>query len=326
MMASRFVSLSLTLSLPRGVRGMASSAVDGFAKFATGFMRGNQKAFDRVADDLAGRNLPATGTILDLGASAGEPSLTIASRMEGLRVVSTDMAPPNLAIGTARAAAFGLSERVEFHTTDAQDLSAWGDDSFDAVVGTYVLMFTPDIAQVCREVRRVLKPQSPFLTTVWQSPAAVDIFGNGLMKMVMMMREAGSLPLPDPNGPPPTNPCNLASAAPDGPLGDALRAAGFETVEAEEWAYPVCVAGRDLEDVASRFIEATPFHGEILEAGGEPLLAEAEQLMVKIFQDAGHEMVELKDHVPEWSGVDNPDNITKGLLFKQNTCLYVSAM
>ena len=57
-------------------RAYSLAASDGFAKFATGFMRGNQKVFDRIADDLAGRNLPA-GTVLDLGASAGEPSLTI---------------------------------------------------------------------------------------------------------------------------------------------------------------------------------------------------------------------------------------------------------
>ena len=303
-----------------------TAAADPFAKFASGLMRCNQKCFDRVADDLAGRGLPAGAAVLDIGASAGEPSLTIASRPGGLRVVSTDKAPPNLALGTARAAARGLSERVEFHTTDAQDLSAWGDGSFDAAVGTYVLMFTPDVAQACREVRRVLKPRSPFITTVWQPPPAVDIFGSGLMKMVATLREAGSLPMPDPNGPPPTNPCNLANAAPEGALGDALRAAGFTDVAAEEWAYPICIAGRDAEDVASRYLEATPFHGQILEAGGEPLLAEAVGVMVKIFEAAGHEMVELGEHVPEWSGVDNPDGLTEGMLFKTNTCLYVTAV
>ena len=71
------------------------------------------------------------------------------------------------------------------------------------------------------------------------------------MAMVGAMRESGGLPMPDPDGPPPTNPCNLADAAPDGPLGDALRAAGFADVTAEEWTYPVCVAGRDFADVAA---------------------------------------------------------------------------
>lgn len=313
------------LCLRRSASGR-SDPVDGFAKFSTGLMRGNQKMFDRVASDLAARQLPAGGTVLDLGASAGEPSLTIASRLKDLNVVSTDFAPPNLVIGTARAKDFGLSDRVEFHTTDAQDLSAWEDDTFDAVVATYVLMFTPDVAKVCREVRRVLQPGAPFLTTVWQTPDKIDFFGDGLMKMVMTMRESGSLPLPDPNGPPPTNPCNLADSAPVGPLGDALRAAGFEDVKVEEWVYPSVCAGQNPKDVARRFIEATPFHGEIYEAGGDYLLSEAHDVMTKIFEDAGHEMVDLKDHVPEWTGIDNPDGLTRGMLFKENTCLYVSAM
>jgi SAM-dependent methyltransferase len=318
------------LLLTKFSRAYSTSVADpsaGFAKFATYLMRCNQKCFTRVADDLlTSRKLPTGATVMDLGASAGEPSLTIASRQGGLRVVSTDFAPPNLAIGTARAEAFGLSDRVEFHTTDAQDLSAWADDSFDAVVGTYVLMFTPDVPQVCREVHRVLKPGSPFITTVWQPPPMVDIFGNGLMKMMITMRESGKMPMPSPDGPKPANPCNLAGSAPDGPLGDALRAAGFVDVKAEEWAYPITVAGKDMEDVAARFIEATPFHGDILREGGEPLLAEAVSLLTSIFADAGHDMVELSDHVPEWSGVDNPDGITTGMLFKTNTCLYVSAV
>ena len=297
---------------------------DPFAKFAQGFMRGNQPAFNRIAADIAGRGLPAGATVLDIGASAGEPSLTIARKAGGLRVVSTDYAPPNKALGEMRAEAFGLSERVEFHTTNANDLSAWGDGTFDAAVGTYVLMFA-DPATACREVHRVLKPGAPFVTTVWQPAPMVDIFGAGLMKMVVTMREAGSLPMPDPDGPPPTNPCNLANSAPEGPLGDALRAAGFDDVAAEEWAYPVVCAGADLQDVAARFIEATPFYNDILDAGGEPLMKEAISVMVAIFEDAGHEMVDLAAHVPEWSGVDNPDGITRGLLFKTNTCLYVTA-
>lgn len=318
-------ALLAMLSTRRGAVALSVDASAGFAKYATNIMRCNQKCFDRCADDLAGRGLPKGATVLDLGASAGEPSLTIASRAGGLNVVSTDYAPPNLAIGTARAAAFGLSEQVEFHTTDAQDLGAWGDGTFDAAVGTYVLMFTPDVARACAEVHRVLKPGSPFITTVWQPPPSVDIFGNGLMKMMMTMRDEGKMPMPSPDAPPPANPCNLASSAPDGPLGDALRAAGFVDVQAEEWPYSICVAGRDRTDVAARFLEGTPFHGDILAVGGAPLLAEAVALLASIFDEAGHEMVELAEHNPQWSGVDNPDGITKGMLFKTNVCLYVTA-
>ena len=304
-----------------------SSGADGFAKFATHLMRCNQKCFERVADDLEARNLREGSRILDLGASAGEPSLTIAARTSGFYVVSTDYAPPNKSLGVARAAAFGLAN-AEFHTTDAQDLSAWGDRSFDAAVGTYVLMFTPDVPQVCREVHRVLKPGAPFITTVWQPPPEVDIFGNGLMKMMMTLREAGKMPMPsaDPSKPPPANPCNLANSAPEGALADALADAGFTDIVAEPWPYEITVAGRSPEDVAARFIEATPFHGDILNEGGAPLLAEATALLTSIFEDAGHRMGPLAEHSPQWTGVDNPDGLTTGMVFKKNTSLYVTAM
>ena len=163
----------LLVVLTSKTHALSADPSKGFAIFARNVMRGNQRCFSRVADDLAQRGLPNGARVLDLGASAGEPSLTIASR--GFRVVSTDFAPPNKDLGEKRAAAFGLSDRVEFHTADAQDLSRWGDGTFDACVGTYVLMFTPDVERVCREVRRVLKPGAPFITTVWQPPARVDI-------------------------------------------------------------------------------------------------------------------------------------------------------
>ena len=163
----------LLVVLTSKTHALSADPSKGFAIFARNVMRGNQRCFSRVADDLAQRGLPNGARVLDLGASAGEPSLTIASR--GFRVVSTDFAPPNKNLGEKRAAAFGLSDRVEFHTADAQDLSRWGDGTFDACVGTYVLMFTPDVERVCREVRRVLKPGAPFITTVWQPPARVDI-------------------------------------------------------------------------------------------------------------------------------------------------------
>lgn len=188
-----------------------------------------------------------------------------------------------------------------------------------------MLMFTPNVPLVCREVHRVLKPGAPFITTVWQGLQHCDIFGSGIMRMMVEMREAGRMPMPDPSKPPPANPCNLADSAPVGPLGDALTAAGFTDVAAEEYPYEIFIAGADPQDVAARFISATPFQGDILEHGGAPLLAEATAHLASIFGDAGHEMVELAGSVPQWSGADKPDGLTAAMRFKTNTALYVTA-
>ena len=85
----------------------------------------------------------------------------------------------------------------------------------------------------------------------------------------------------------------------------------------------VGVVRADVDDVAARFLEGTPFHNDILDAGGAPLLQEARRLLAS--NVAGFAIVDLADHVPEWAGVDNPDGLAKGLLFPTNTCLYVTA-
>ena len=65
-------AVGMLLTTQRARLSMTAGA-DPFAKFASGLMRCNQKCFDRVADDLAGRGLPAGAAVLDLGASGGEP-------------------------------------------------------------------------------------------------------------------------------------------------------------------------------------------------------------------------------------------------------------
>lgn len=146
--------------------------------------------------------------------------------------------------------------------------------------------------------------------------------------MMMTLRETGKMPIPsaDSTQPPPANPCNLANSVPNGELADALTDAGFTDITAEEWPYEITIAGKSPEDVAARFIEATPFHGDILTEGGEPLLAEAIALLTLIFDEAGHQMCPLAKSSPQWTGIDNPDNLTTGMVFKTNTSLYVTAI
>jgi len=69
-------------------------------------------------------------------------------------VVSTDYVPSLLERGRARAAAEGLS--VEFREADAEAL-CFGDATFDAVVSTFGVMFTPNQDQAAAELTRVCK-------------------------------------------------------------------------------------------------------------------------------------------------------------------------
>ena len=70
-------------------------------------------------------------------------------------VTSTDYVPSLLERGRARAAAEGLT--IEFREADAEALP-FGDATFDTVLSTFGVMFTPNQDQAAAELVRVCKP------------------------------------------------------------------------------------------------------------------------------------------------------------------------
>ena len=97
-------------------------------------------------------DLRAGSKVLDVAAGNGMVSLAAARRW--CDVTSTDYVPALLESGRARAAANGLS--IEFMEADAESLP-FDDASFDAVVSTFGVMFTPNQAQAASEMMRVCK-------------------------------------------------------------------------------------------------------------------------------------------------------------------------
>lgn len=97
-------------------------------------------------------DLRAGSDVLDVAAGNGMASLAAARRW--CNVTSTDYVPALLEQGRARAAANGLS--IEFKEADAESLP-FADASFDAVVSTFGVMFTPNQAQAASELTRVCK-------------------------------------------------------------------------------------------------------------------------------------------------------------------------
>jgi SAM-dependent methyltransferase len=69
---------------------------------------------------------------------------------------------------------FRQGEAVEWQQADASSLP-FGDESFDAVVCQFGIMFVPDKALSAREARRVLKPGGVFLFNVWDSMEHNDL-------------------------------------------------------------------------------------------------------------------------------------------------------
>lgn len=90
-----------------------------------------------------------------LDVAAGNGNATLAAARRWCDVVSTDYVPSLLARGQSRASAEGL--QVQFEQADAENLP-YGDHSFDVVMSTFGVMFTPDQDKAAAEMARVCMP------------------------------------------------------------------------------------------------------------------------------------------------------------------------
>jgi ubiquinone/menaquinone biosynthesis C-methylase UbiE len=90
-----------------------------------------------------------------LDVAAGNGNATLAAARRGCQVTSTDYVGALLERGAARARAEGLD--VRFEVADAEALP-FADASFDAVLSTFGVMFTPDQPRAARELLRVCRP------------------------------------------------------------------------------------------------------------------------------------------------------------------------
>ncbi|MEH0167054.1 class I SAM-dependent methyltransferase [Roseateles microcysteis] len=90
-----------------------------------------------------------------LDVAAGNGNATLAAARRGCLVTSTDYVGTLLERGAERARAERLA--VTFQTADAEALP-FADASFDAVLSTFGVMFTPDHAKSASEMTRVVRP------------------------------------------------------------------------------------------------------------------------------------------------------------------------
>ncbi len=107
-----------------------------------------------VGEDLCeALDLRAGSRVLDVAAGNGNATLAAARRW--CDVTSTDYVASLLESGRARAQAEG--HKIRFQEADAEKLP-FPDASFDAVVSTFGVMFTPNQEQAAAELARVCKP------------------------------------------------------------------------------------------------------------------------------------------------------------------------
>ena len=123
--------------------------------------------FDAYAKDLAERvNVPVGGAVLETASGTGVLTRYLLDALpDNARLVATDLNPAMLEVAERN---LGKGGNIEFGVANGIDLPS-DDDSFDAVVCQFGVMYFPDIALGYREAARVLKPGGEFIFNVWDS-------------------------------------------------------------------------------------------------------------------------------------------------------------
>ncbi|HMK13018.1 MAG TPA: class I SAM-dependent methyltransferase [Acidimicrobiales bacterium] len=107
-------------------------------------------------------DIAAGEDVLDVAAGNGNASLAAARR--GGKVVATDYVPALLEGTSARASAEGM--QIATREADAEALP-FGDASFDVVLSTFGVMFTPNQDQAASELLRVCRPNGRIGLANW---------------------------------------------------------------------------------------------------------------------------------------------------------------
>ena len=183
--------------------------------------------------------------VLDVAAGYGEPSLTAAraAAPDG-SVVATDISAQMIAFGRERAAAAGLGN-IEFVESDAASLE-FPEDSFDAALSRWGIIFEPDGEAAAARVRGFLKPGARMAISSWGPPERVPFLAIPMKTAVQSLKVTP---------PPPGTPGPLSRPTPEA-LGGLLETAGFSNVEVEQ--ADVTFEWQSAEDFTSFIKEIAP--------------------------------------------------------------------
>ena len=123
--------------------------------------------FQPYAEDLAARlQVPDDGLVLEIACGTGIVTRELRHRLPAtVKLLATDLNEPMFQHAAAK---FVKGDAVEWRQADACSLP-FGDQTFDAVVCQFGIMFVPDKALAAREARRVLKRDGMFLFNVWDA-------------------------------------------------------------------------------------------------------------------------------------------------------------
>ena len=203
-----------------GQREQWNTAATGWDKWSSLIDEGASVVSDRLVE-LAG--VEEGSRVLDVACGYGEPSLPAAHRAgpEG-SVVATDIAKVMLEFAAKRSADAGV-DNIEFVESEAIALD-FPQDSFDAALSRWGVIFEPEAEAALEGIRGFLKPGAKIAVSSWGTPDEVPFLA---VPMRTTMKELEVPP------PPPGMPGPLSRPTPEA-LTEVLEAGGFSDVEVEK--------------------------------------------------------------------------------------------
>ena len=115
--------------------------------------------------------------VLELGCGAGHYTIVLAKL--GAQVSALDISEAGVDLTRARARHYGLQRQVLLRVTSVENMD-FDDESFDVVVGTYILHHI-DIAVAARQIRRVLRPGGTAMFLEWVRWSPFDRIRSSLL-------------------------------------------------------------------------------------------------------------------------------------------------
>ncbi|HET6971353.1 MAG TPA: class I SAM-dependent methyltransferase [Phenylobacterium sp.] len=227
--------------------------------------------FEPFAQDMADRFAGFAGPLLETAAGTGRLTRRLALATAGAaRITATDFNPPMLAQAEAQV----RDPRITWRQADAQALP-FADESFEAVVCQFGVMFFPDKAAAYAQARRVLRPGGRFVFSVWSDLAAND-FTRAVTEVL------GETFPKDP----PTFLTRVVNGYHDeAEIGAGLIAAGFSEVEFEIVTLPTPAAS--AADAAYGLTHGSPLRGDLEGRGAGMLEAVCEAVAARIRERFG---------------------------------------
>lgn len=160
--------------------------------------------------------------ILEVAGGTGEPGFSIASMLDGGKVVITDLSEEMLNVAREKVTKSGITN-VEFQASDVSELP-FDDNTFDGVSCRMGFMFFPDMLLAAKEIHRVLRPGGRFVTAVWSGAEKnfwVTAIGGTINKNMQL-------------SPTPPEAPGMFRCAKSGLMIDIFKQAGFKNISESE--------------------------------------------------------------------------------------------